>query len=84
VHHLGGDPGNVTLIGQSAGAQLALMCVIEAAEAAAAEMTEEAGEAVGAGGEGVREELAAAGRSDKSTGKSIKRQPFLKVFSAVT
>ena len=48
MHHLGGDPGNVTLIGQSAGAQLALMCVIEAAEAAAAEMTEEAGEAVGA------------------------------------
>eukprot|EP00802_Teleaulax_amphioxeia_P028231 Tamp_29847.p1 GENE.Tamp_29847~~Tamp_29847.p1 ORF type:complete len:110 (-),score=16.21 Tamp_29847:426-731(-) len=33
AHHLGGDPKNITLIGQSAGAQLALMCIIEAAEA---------------------------------------------------
>jgi hypothetical protein len=49
------------------------MCVIEAAEAAAAEMTGEAGEAVGAGGERGSEELEVVGRSDKSTGKSITR-----------
>jgi hypothetical protein len=37
------------------------MCIIEAAEAAAAEMTGEAGEAVGAGGEGGSEELQVVG-----------------------
>jgi hypothetical protein len=54
------------------------MCIIEAAEAAAAEMTGEAGETVGAGGEGGSEELEVVGRPDKSTGKSITRLTFLK------
>ena len=34
---LGGDPKNMTLVGQSAGAHLVLMCVIEAAELEAAQ-----------------------------------------------